>query len=205
MKFGMISPSCSSMRQSRSQHKCIPGYIKKEMSTPQPPAPAKLVIGIILRERKLQESILHSFKDRFGPLDMVSRWLAFDFTHYYEKEMGPNLERRLFSFKRLIRQDDLPDIKRFTNEVENRYCEDDKRKVNIDPGYLLLERFVLATGKNFPHRIYIGKDIYADLTLIYAKGGFQSLPWTYPDYARGNIQQFLLKVREKYKLDMAKC
>ncbi len=173
------------------------------MSIPRPPAPAKLVIGIILRERKLQESIINAFEDRFGPVDIISRWFAFDFTQYYAEEMGKNLERRMMSFKQLIRQEDLPDIKRFTNEVENRYLKDEKRQVNIDPGYLLLERFVLATGKNFTHRIYIGKGIYADLTLVYSKGGFQCLPWTYPDYAQENLQRFLEKIREKYKKDLS--
>jgi hypothetical protein len=74
--------------------------------------------------------------------------------------------------------------------------------VNIDPGYLLLERFVLATGKNYAHRIYIGQNIYADLTLTYAKGGFQTLPWTYPDYASPEIRDFLLQVRYKYSMDL---
>ena len=173
------------------------------MSIPQPPTSAKLVIGIILRERKLHESIVDAFEDRFGPVDIVSQWFAFDFTQYYAEEMGKNLGRRIVSFKQLIRQDDLPDIKRFTNDLEKRYLKDEKRLVNIDPGYMLLERFVLATGKNFTHRIYIGKGIYADLTLIYSKGGFQCLPWTYPDYAQENLQKFLVKVREKYKMDLA--
>ena len=74
--------------------------------------------------------------------------------------------------------------------------------VNIDPGYLLHERFVLATGKNYSHRIYIGKGIYADLTLMYTKGKFEPLPWTYPDYASENIIDFLEKVRKKYGVDI---
>ena len=74
----------------------------------------------------------------------------------------------------------------------------------MDPGYMLPERFVLASGKNFSHRIYIGLGIYADLTLIYQKGSFHKLPWTYPDYAAEAMLKFLDQVRRKYVLEMSK-
>jgi len=61
---------------------------------------------------------------------------------------------------------------------------------------------VLATGKNFTHRIYIGGGIYADLTLIYQKGAFQTLPWTYPDYADRQLQAFLITVRNRYLMEV---
>ena len=76
-------------------------------------------------------------------------------------------------------------------------------RVNIDPGYLLFERFVLATGKNYSHRIYIGEGIYADLTLIYQQGAYRPLPWTYPDYSEKAMGQFLMLVRKKYRLDIS--
>ena len=74
--------------------------------------------------------------------------------------------------------------------------------MNIDPGYLLLERFVLATGKNFTHRIYLGGGIYADLTLIYTRGDFQALPWTYPDYADPRMIRHLNQIRHRYTIDL---
>ena len=89
-----------------------------------------------------------------------------------------------------------------TNALETEFSVDQKRRVNIDPGYLVLERFVLATGKNFAHRIYLGRSIYADLTLVYRRGGFQTLPWTYPDYAAETMLKFLDQVRQKYVLEM---
>ena len=70
--------------------------------------------------------------------------------------------------------------------------------------YLLYERFVLATGKNYSHRIYIGDGIYADLTLIFQKGAYQSLPWTYPDYQDEGMKAFLALVRQKYSIDVKK-
>ncbi|MEJ2656122.1 MAG: DUF4416 family protein [Desulfobacterales bacterium] len=171
------------------------------MSRPQPPKPAKLVIGFFLKEKHFGRAVIKALVEKFGPVDMVSSWLPFDFTTYYNNEMGTPLFRRLAGFKQLIQQRDLPQIKLATNAFEHQYSFGGKRSVNIDPGYLLNERFVLATGKNYSHRIYIGKGIYADLTLIYTHGRFEPLPWTYPDYASDNIIDFLEKARKKYRFD----
>ena len=168
------------------------------MSRPKPPEPAKLVAGLFTSEKSLCRPIATALEKQFGPVDYISRWLAFDFTNYYAAEMGGPLFRRLLSFERLIVQDQLPDVKCFANELERQWMRDGKRRVNIDPGYLLSSRFVLATGKNFSHRIYIGRSIYADLTLLYENGRFQTLPWTYPDYADPGLQAVLDQIREKY-------
>lgn len=172
------------------------------MSQPRPSKPAKLVIGFFLKEKGLGVQIVKALVDKYGAVDMVSSWLPFNFTTYYNDEMGAPLFRRLVAFKQLIRQDSLSDIKLFTNGLEYEHSIDEKRVVNIDPGYLLHERFVLATGKNYSHRIHIGKGIYADLTLMFAKGEFEPLPWTYPDYASENILAFLKQVRKKYTIDL---
>lgn len=140
--------------------------------------------------------------DNFGPVDIISPWLPFDFTEYYTREMGAPLFRRMLAFKTLILQDTLADIKLTTNALEARFIVDGNRQINLDPGYLLMERLVLATGKNYAHRIYIGKNIYADLTLIFHKDGFQTLPWTYPDYAHDAIRNFLTITRKKYVIDL---
>lgn len=172
------------------------------MSIPHPPAPAKLVIGLFMKDKALLEAVAAQLAESFGPVDLISRWFAFDFTGYYEPEMGRPLYRRMLGFKTLIAQEALSAIKHRTNSLEASCSLDNRRRINIDPGYLLLERFVLATGKNFSHRIYIGQNIYADLTLTYSKGSFQTLPWTYPDYASPEIRQFLLQVRHKYSMDL---
>lgn len=172
------------------------------MSRPRPPAPAKLVIGVLLKDRDLLAELSHGMAARFGPPDMVSPWLPFDYTSYYEKEMGAPLVRRVLAFSRLTAQDGLADIKRQTNALEEQFQVKGRRQANIDPGYLLLERFVLATGKNYSHRIYVGGGIYADLTLVYRDGGFQPLPWTYPDYADRPLKGFLIRVRRRYAADL---
>ncbi|MGE0083044.1 MAG: DUF4416 family protein [Desulfococcaceae bacterium] len=172
------------------------------MSTPRPPQPAKLVIGLFMQDKDLFKPVGEELSAKFGPPDMISPWLDFDYTDYYAREMGDSLFRRMLSFRELIGQDHLPDIKWFAYELEKKYMQDGSRRVNIDPGYLLPERFVLATGKNFTHRIYIGREVYADLTLIYTKGNFQTLPWTYPDYADEKMLDFLRQVRNRYIYEM---
>ncbi|QTA80969.1 DUF4416 [Desulfonema limicola] len=172
------------------------------MSIPQPPKPAKLVISIFLKDKDLINSLTEELSEKFGNIDIISDWMPFDYTSYYEPEMGSPLFRRMLSFANLIEQTGLSHIKLETNKLELKLSECEKRRVNIDPGYLLLERFVLATGKNFTHRIYIGNKIYADLTLIYTKGDFKTLPWTYPDYADKPVITFLNKVRNQYINDL---
>jgi hypothetical protein len=172
------------------------------MSIPRAPQPAKLIIGLIMQEMTLIEPLSGALCASFGPLDVISAWMPFDYTTYYEPEMGAPLFRRMLTFKNLIQQDELPAIKLATNRLEEAYSQNGKRRVNIDPGYLLRERLVLASGKNFSHRIYLGHGIYADLTLTYQHGAFAKLPWTYPDYADQPMLGFLQQVRSKYAVDL---
>ncbi len=172
------------------------------MSIPREPKPAKLIIGLFMKDRSLFDGLVAELGSAFGSLDMVSPWMPFDYTSYYEQEMGAPLFRRLLAFKTLIEQLDLASVKLTTNHLEDQYSRNGRRRVNIDPGYLSYERFVLASGKNFIHRIYIGQKIYADLTLIYQQGAYQKLPWTYPDYADRPITHFLTQARAKYAVDL---
>ncbi len=172
------------------------------MSLPQQPKPGKLVIGLLMTDRALFEPLAVELSSLYGSPDMISAWMAFDYTAYYESEFGSPLYRRLLTFETLIDQQELAIIKLTTNRLEQTYSRNHRRRVNIDPGYLLYERFVLASGKNFCHRIYIGHCIYADLTLIYRKGTYETLPWTYPDYADQPIGSFLEQVRKKYAVDL---
>lgn len=172
------------------------------MSRPKPPKPAKLVISMFMHDREAIAPVIEDLCAELGPVDMISPWMHFDHTDYYEAEMGAPLHRRMAVFKNLIEQQKLADIKHFTNRVEDRYTDSARRRVNIDPGYLLAERFVLATGKNYSHRIFIGKEIYADLTLVYRSGSFQPLQWTYPDYGEQRMRRYLNAARRKYLDDL---
>lgn len=172
------------------------------MSIPKPPDPAKLVVSVFTKDKGLFDRIYDRLEEIGGPVDIMSKWLDFDFTDYYYKEMGTPLFRRMVAFVSLMVQEDLAAVKLKTNAIEEELARGGRRRVNIDPGYLLSSRFILATGKDYSHRVYIGSQIYADLTLMYTKQGFKTLEWTYPDYASPEIFQFLDRVRQKYLLDL---
>ena len=172
------------------------------MSIPREPKPAKLVISVFMQYREHLQEVTGGLSESLGSVDMVSPWLSFDKTDYYTAEMGSPLFRRLLAFGELIEQEELADVKLFANKLEGRFSKKGNRSVNIDPGYLLAERFIMATGKNYTHRIYLRAGIYADLTLIYHKGGFRPLDWTYPDYAGKAIISFLRSVRDRYMFQL---
>jgi hypothetical protein len=168
------------------------------MSAPREPEPVKLIASIFSPEKALIEKIFDELSKQFGTIDIVSDEFAFDRTRYYEKEMGWPLYRNFVSFEELVSADQLVAVKLVTNRVEQKYTYNKKRKANIDPGFLSHERVILATGKNYIHRVYLSKGIYADLTLLYKKGGYRHLEWTYPDYRNKEVIEFFNRVRETY-------
>lgn len=169
------------------------------MSKPKEANLVKLIVGIITDRQDIINSILRGVENRFGSIDFISGSIKFNHTDYYKEEMGENLFRKLISFEKLIKPETLSDIKLITNSIENEHlAEGGKRIVNIDPGYISLEKLVLATGKNFAHRIYLRNGIYADLTLVYKNGDFQPLEWTFPDYAGADIRMLLKGIRARY-------
>ena len=169
------------------------------MSEPKEADEVKLVSSLFSPEGELLEPVIRELEGLFGPTEWRSPACFFDRTRYYEKEMGWPLHRRFVSFKTLIRPDELVPVKLKTNALENQYLDRDRRRVNIDPGYISLERLVLATGKNYTHRIYLARGIYADLTLVFHKGSFKPLEWTYKDYATPEVIGFFNTLRERYK------
>ena len=172
------------------------------MSIPQDPKPAKLFVSVIAGSAVHIAKVLSKLTGHYGILDFVSALLAFDYTDYYYAEMGQPLFRRFASFDGLIPQEDLAQIKVQTNLLETEQSAGGNRRVNIDPGYLLAERLVLASGKNYAHRIYLSRGIYADLTLIYRDRDYRPLAWTYPDYAEPKLRLWLRALRQKYLLQL---
>ena len=168
------------------------------MSKLKKPKPVKLIMSIIFKEKEILNAVMQELSSIFGQMDFASEILPFNFTDYYCKEMGKPLKRQFISFLKLISPETLPEIKHETNKVELKYSKEEKRQANIDPGYITAERLVLATGKNFTHRIYLRDGVYADLTLIYQNKDFRPLSWTYPDYASPGIREIFKQIREKY-------
>ncbi len=160
-------------------------------------SPVKLLAGLITADLLLFAAVKERLEKVWGPVDCVSEIMDFNYTRYYEEEMGSPLYRQFISFQELVDPGSLAPRKLFTNSLENELAADGKRRINIDPGYLAPAKLVLATTKDRAHRIYLRDGIYAEVTLLYYRGRFTPLPWTYPDYRTSGYHQYFLQVREK--------
>jgi hypothetical protein len=174
------------------------------MARPRAPQPVKLICGLLSGDVDLLRRARQLLIRRFGPLDFESELWPFDQTDYYEHEMGPDLKRLFLSFVHTTRPDTLAETKRETNAIEDQIAEqclglDIPRPVNLDPGYVDLGKLVLATTKDRSHRLYIGQRIYAEVTLHFMEGRWQTWPWTYPDYRRPEYHEFFMRVRERLR------
>jgi len=144
-------------------------------------------------------AILDRLGSAFGKVRMVSKSFDFTFTDYYRKEMGAGLVKFIAAFEKLEREDVLADRKILAAEIEREYVDDaGNRRVNLDPGFMSQARVILSSSKNFAQRIYLGKGVFAEVTLLYRNNDFIPLPWSYPDYQSPPVKNFLLAAREEY-------
>jgi len=174
------------------------------------PKPAKLVISMFSSDKCLFSPYKEILIKKYGEVDFESNTQPFNFTDYYEEEFGEKLVQKLFSFSTLIEQDELSEIKIETNELENNFRNETikidiartKRKINLDPGYITLTKYILASTKDGPSRIYLGHGINAEITLRYINKSFIPCEFTYPNYKTMNYISFLNSVRKKYKIQL---
>ncbi|HDQ00474.1 MAG TPA: DUF4416 family protein [bacterium] len=162
------------------------------------PVDVKLFIAVTFSDESVFEKIKLLLEEQFGKIEIQSAIFTFNFTHYYDKEMGTGLKKQLLGFCDLIRPESLPEIKVMTNKIEDQFKHGGNRKVNIDPGYLSAAKVVLATTKNFDHRLYLGKGIFGDVHLRYRQKKFHFNPWTYRDYKSMLVIEFLTRLRRIY-------
>ncbi len=169
------------------------------MSLPTIPEPGKLFLSILSsRWESFWPGLKADLEQHFGKTDYMSDPISFTETSYYDRELDTPIFRRILTFEPLFKLDSLVSVKLATNTLENRFKRERKRIFNLDPGLITLERLVLATGKNFTHRIYLAQGIWADLTLIFTKGDWKDLEWTFPDYSSEKIKEHLRIIRKRY-------
>jgi hypothetical protein len=156
---------------------------------------AFLFCGLIYQEN-MYEKAIKRLSDEIGKVILCSEVVDFNFTNYYKEEMGENLLRKWVLFDYRIKPEKIGDIKHKTILIEKDFMINGKRKINIDPGYITLSKVVLPTTKNYAHRLYLGDDVFAEITLIYAKGQWQPLRWTYRDYRTGTAIKFFEESRK---------
>ncbi|PIP68479.1 MAG: GTP-binding protein [Candidatus Omnitrophica bacterium CG22_combo_CG10-13_8_21_14_all_43_16] len=165
------------------------------MGSAKKPKAVKLIIGMLARNKKLFEKAEEFFIEELGPMDYQSPVISFKYTSYYKKEMGSSLKRKFISFKKLISPEKIVKIKLLTNLIEEKLSIGNKRQVNVDPGYISDAKLILATTKDYFHRIYLDQGIYAEVTLKWRKHSFEPFEWTYPDYRSKAYLGILNKIR----------
>ncbi len=155
-------------------------------------------------DRELIRRAAEALADWLGPIDLASPLFAFDHSDYYAREMGPALVKQFFSFRGLRSPLELAAIKRRTAACERRHrAPGGGRLVNLDPGYWMDAKLVLASTKNYSHRIPLGRRVFGELTLRYHRGKLQPFDWTYPDYRTPLALEFFERVRRAYLEQLA--
>jgi len=169
------------------------------------PLPVKLFIGMLSPDIDLFDFCAEILRKEYGPIDYQSTVLPWDKTDYYQDEMGAGIFRKFIFFDHLIDPGKLPEIKLFTNKIEGNFATRAgsavRRRINLDPGYVTEAKVVLATTKDFSHRIYIGSSIYAEVTLKYVvrDRDFTPFDYTYPDYRTMAYRTMFLEARDRLR------
>ncbi|HEX4131512.1 MAG TPA: DUF4416 family protein [Pirellulales bacterium] len=178
------------------------------MGNPTPHAPVLRLLAVIARHQAALDWARDRVSAAWGPIALESPTFAFDETTYYEPTMGAGLGKAFLAFERLADAGELADWKFATNDWEAEYAafgrHDEPRPLNLDPGYLTPAKLVLASTKDHAHRMYLGRGMYAEVTLFYRRGGWQHHEFTFPDYRRADYQAFFSQARERLRSMPAK-
>jgi hypothetical protein len=165
------------------------------------PKPVKLILGILAANEEALAAGVKAISKSFGVIDLTSDVWPFTQTDYYKDELGENALRQFVSIDKLIDPGKLAKIKHAANKIEMKLARSLKlpfpRPVNLDPGIIEPSKLILATTKNYSHRIYIGHKMFAEVTLIYEKGAWRHFDYTYPDYRQDEYHNFFTKVRTR--------
>ncbi len=160
--------------------------------------PVLLVVATMSADPSLARTAAEAFAEPWGGIDLSGSGVSFDQTRYYEPEMGPDLVRT-YCTGQLVRPESLAELKAAAWAIERRYCRGEQRQVNLDPGYLDLNKVVLASFKHGPQKLYLGQAVWADMVLFFSDRAFRSLPWTFPDLRGGSHLEFFATARQRYK------
>jgi hypothetical protein len=156
-----------------------------------------LFMGLLYCDGNIYSEALSILKEKFGELYYESTTLSWSHSSFYKDELGlQHILRRFIFFDGIYDPSRLADTKLQTINIEKQFSIDGKRRINIDPGYMTLAKVVLASTKNYSHRIYLNKGIFAELTLVNIKGQFQPHLFTYPDFIEKPTLDIFHKVRQ---------
>ncbi len=169
------------------------------MGKPGQPKRVLFFIATLFKDEEIYYLTRRIIVECFGDTILESAKKYWDYSKYYSAELGEPICRKFMFFKNPISEADISDIKLQTNQIEEKLSTNGKRTINIDPGYIGLSKLVLATTKDYSHRIYLKDGIYGEVTLIFQDNSFRPYINTYRDYADNeyitlfNLMRFIYK------------
>lgn len=163
------------------------------------PEKAQLLAFVLSRDSEWSAALVAALEARFGKILHFGKFVPFGGTSYYEPEMGGSLFRALVSFERFVEPEKIALEKVRANELEAELALAGKRQVNVDIGYMDLDKVVLPSFKRGPFKLYAGAGVWLDMQLTYAKGKFHPTAWAFQDFKSGAYERDLELVREKFK------
>ncbi len=166
------------------------------MGTVGMPEIAILFVGMLYADTVVLHSVQTILEETYGAVLLETPASQWEQSRYYEQELGWPLFRKFVFYRRIIHPEDLADIKTKTNEMEGSFSVDGNRRINLDPGYLTLSKIVLASTKNYAHRIYLRNGIYGEVTLYYKHGTFRPHLFTYQDYQKQDCLDMFMQARK---------
>jgi hypothetical protein len=169
------------------------------MSRPVEAAPVLGLCSCITGRPELLPGLERELIRAFGEIALTSDPFAFDTSPYYREEMGEELQRYWYGFRKLWRPERLASYRTATGTLEVAFGKKGRRQVNLDPGYLDLGKLVLASLKEAPDKIYVGECVWAHICLRYDSGSFFAPEHSFPDFQDGRFDRFMLRARTLYK------
>jgi hypothetical protein len=168
------------------------------MGIARKPHEVKLFAGFLAQSSHIAE-VEDIFQEVWGAIEYRSEVRPFIYSKYYDEELGGSLIRWFCSFQKRINPEEIRIVKIESNQVELKNAKNGLRRWNVDPGYIDLDKVVLASTKPASYRVYLGDGIYAQSTLFFEKKSYHPWPWTYPDYQEAFVIKFFNEVRKQFK------
>ncbi|MBF0350623.1 MAG: DUF4416 family protein [SAR324 cluster bacterium] len=163
----------------------------------------KIITGLIFQQESLAtEALLSLCELTRMTLQQTSVSIPFDKTDYYAPEMGSALFRKFVSFAGIVSLEQIHRWKQHTSQIEQQFSINGQRQVNLDPGYIDLHKLVLLSSKPGSHKVYLADGVWADMTLMKNRQGFETFRWTFPDLKENTWHPFFLDVRLAYKREL---
>ena len=166
------------------------------MSLPESYPPVLPVVSVLYNDTTFLKETVHHLQLLFGEVVLFSEPYPFDMTNYYQAEMGSKLLRVWLCFTPLQDPSGLPMWKDRCIAIEEIFGGEGKRLVNIDPGYLDHAKLILASCKDAPDKVYIGKGVFAHTCLLYRKGEFHGPEHSFADFIDGRFDEFFMSAKK---------